>query len=136
LIAAAMGWIALPSRLVESVIALSIIWVAAENIAIADPRRRWLLTFGFGLVHGLGFASMLTPLLPESQVVLPLLAFNIGVELGQLAIVGVAFPVLHILIGRLGPAAYRKYVVVPGSIAVAAMGLVWLIERALGIAIF
>jgi len=129
LIAAALGWFTLPSRFVESVIALSIVWVAAENLLLDKRSYRWILTFGFGLIHGLGFASMLTPLLPDSGVVLPLLAFNVGVELGQLAIVAVSFPLLLLAVRHLGAARYRRWLVWPGSLAVGAMGLVWLAQR-------
>ncbi len=129
LIAAALGWFTLPSRLVESVIALSIIWVATENLLVDNRRYRWILTFCFGLIHGLGFASMLAPLLPDTGVVLPLLAFNVGVELGQLTIVAVTFPLLLLAARRLGTARYRRWVVWPGSVAIGAMGLIWLVDR-------
>ena len=133
LIAAALQWFTLPSRLVESLIAASILYVALENLVRPDPPRRWLLTFGFGLMHGVGFATMLSPLLPDTQVILPLLAFNVGVELGQLAIVALAFPALHAACANLGPARYRRAVVVPGSILVGAAGALWLVQRALNL---
>jgi hypothetical protein len=95
LISAALGWVRLPSRLVESAIALSILYVALENLRTAEPRARWALTFGFGLVHGFGFATVLGELgLPSRGLVLSLLAFNVGVEAGQLLVVALAFPVL------------------------------------------
>jgi hypothetical protein len=128
---AALGWVTLPSRLVESLVAASIIWVAIENLVRADPRRRWLLTFGFGLVHGMAFASILARQLPPSDVALPLVSFNLGVELGQLGIIVVTVPLLHLLASRvLGPDRYRKTVVTFGSVAIAVLGLIWLIERA------
>ncbi len=130
LIAAALEWVTLPSRVVESLIAASIAYVAVENLVRPDPPRRWLVTFAFGLMHGVGFASMLAPLLPDTEVVLPLLAFNAGVELGQLAIVALAFPALHAACVNLGPARYRRIVVVPGSILVGAAGAFWLVQRA------
>ena len=133
LIAAALGWFELSSRLVESLIAASIVFVCVENLARPDPPHRWALTFAFGLVHGVGFASMLRPLLPESGVVVPLLAFNAGVELGQLVIVAVAFPLLHVAVTRWGEQRYRRRVVWPGSLALGVFGLLWLIQRALGL---
>jgi hypothetical protein len=132
LIAAANGWISLPSRLVESAIAATIVYVAVENIVLEAPRWRWPLAFGFGLVHGLGFASVLEPLLPPGDIVLPLLAFNLGVELGQLAIVALAFPLLTVVATR-SPRAYRRVVVVGGSALVGLFGMLWLIERTVGV---
>lgn len=98
LIAAGLDWLRLPSRLVEPAIALSIAFVAVENVAVARPRRRWLVTFGFGLVHGFGFASVLKEIgLPASGVVLSLVSFNVGVEVGQLAVVALVAPMLWLL---------------------------------------
>lgn len=128
LIAAALQWIELPSRFVESAIAASIVYVAVENIWQREPRNRWPLAFGFGLVHGMGFAAMLRPMLPPEGVVPPLLAFNVGVELGQIAIVAVLFPVLAALAQANAP-RYRRVAVVGGSLFVGAVGLLWLIDR-------
>ncbi len=128
LILAALEVVTLPSRFVESAIAASIVFVAAENILIAEPRGRALLAFGFGLVHGLGFAAMLRPLLPPTRVVVPLLAFNVGVEIGQLTIVLPLLP-LCALAARRRPDVYRRAVVVLGSAVIGALGLVWLIQR-------
>ncbi len=125
---AALGVVALPSRLVESAIAASIIYVAAENIW-ADPEQthRWKLTFAFGLVHGFGFASVLRELgLPSEGVVRSLLAFNLGVELGQLIIAAACWPVL-LWVGR-QPWANRVRVVT--SALLLACGAAWLVERA------
>ena len=130
LIAAALGWIELPSRLVESVIAASIVLVAVENVVRADPPRRRLVTFAFGLLHGLGFASVLRPLLPPEDVVLPLLAFNVGVELGQLGIVLVALPLLHLAARALGEPRYRRIVLPGGAVLFGGLGAIWFIERA------
>ena len=78
----------LPDRLVESMIAVSVAYVAADNLWGRRHGRRWLLAFGFGLVHGLGFYSALSALdLGGAGVVTTLLAFNLGVEVGQLAVV-------------------------------------------------
>jgi hypothetical protein len=128
LIAAALGWVALPSRLVESAIAASIVYVAVENIVTVEPRNRWPLAFGFGLVHGMGFASVLRPMLPASGIVPPLLAFNVGVELGQLAIVAIVLPLL--LVGtRRSARGYRRVVVVAGSALIGLFGTLWLVDR-------
>ncbi len=128
LIAAALGWFELPSRLVESTIAASIVYVAAENVLTVEPKNRWPLAFGFGLVHGMGFASLLRPLLPPTGVVPSLLAFNLGVELGQLSIVAVVLPLL-VLGARRSAAGYRRFVVVGGSAVIGLFGLLWLIDR-------
>jgi hypothetical protein len=128
LILASLDVVQLPSRLVESCIAASIVYVAAENLVVGDPRHRWPLAFGFGLVHGMGFAAMLRPLLPESGVVLPLLAFNVGVELGQLAIVLAVLPFLVVWARRRAP-SYRRWALGGGSLAIGLVGLIWLVER-------
>jgi hydrogenase/urease accessory protein HupE len=131
LIAGALGWVTLPAQLVESVIAASIVWVAIENLLVRRAPWRWPLVFLFGLVHGLGFASMLVPFLPADGVVVPLLAFNLGVEIGQLAVVAVALPLLAWLAGR-WPDAYRRVVVRGGSLIIGALGALWLVERLRG----
>ncbi len=98
LIGAALGWFTLPPSVVEPAIAASIAYVAAENVAVREPRHRRALTFAFGLVHGFGFAGVLAEQgLPARGVVASLLAFNGGVELGQLAVVLLALPVLAVL---------------------------------------
>jgi hydrogenase/urease accessory protein HupE len=135
LIAAALGWIELPGRLVESVIAASILFVAVDNAVRLDPPRRYVITFLFGLVHGLGFASMLRPLLPPEDVVLPLLAFNLGVELGQLGIVLVSLPLLYALTRALGAARYRRTVLPIAAFLLGGVALIWLLERALDLRI-
>jgi hypothetical protein len=97
LIASGLDWVRLPSRIVEPAIAVSIFYVAVENLVVRKPRFRWLLTFGFGLVHGFGFASVLREVgLPPRGLVLSLLSFNVGVELGQLAIVAMVSPALYL----------------------------------------
>lgn len=95
LISAGLGWVHLSPRVVEPAIALSIAYVAVENLVVPKPRFRWLLTFGFGLVHGFGFSSVLREIgLPPRGMVLSLLSFNVGVELGQLAVVLMVAPAL------------------------------------------
>jgi hypothetical protein len=128
LIAAALGWVQLPSRVVESAIALSIVYVAVENIVTVEPRNRWPLAFGFGLVHGMGFASVLRPMLPPAGIVPPLLAFNVGVELGQLSIVALVLPLLLVGTQR-SPRGYRRVVVVGGSALIGLFGMLWLVDR-------
>jgi hypothetical protein len=93
-----LGVLSLPGRLVESFIAASIGYVAIENLLRPAPRHRFLLTFLFGLVHGFGFASVLKEVgLPRRGLLLSLLSFNVGVEIGQLVVVALAFPVLFLL---------------------------------------
>jgi HupE / UreJ protein len=88
--------IALPARLVESAIAASVLLAALNNLSPLVTSRRWLVAFGFGLVHGLGFASVLLDLgLPRGSLALALVAFNLGVEAGQLAIVTAFLPLAY-----------------------------------------
>lgn len=129
LIAAALGWVSLPAQLVECAIAASIVWTAAAAAIRPGARGGWAVAFGFGLMHGLGFARMLTPLLPPGDVVVPLLCFNVGVELAQLTIVVVALPVTWVLARAIGAAAYRRYALPAFAAVLGALGLVWLIER-------
>ncbi|MBA3396207.1 MAG: HupE/UreJ family protein [Deltaproteobacteria bacterium] len=129
LIAASLGWIALPSRLVESLIAASIVYTAIENTVVPDVRWRFAMTVGFGLIHGLGFASMLAELLPAEDVLLPLIGFNVGVEVGQLTIVVVALPVFAGIARWLGASRYRRTALVVAAVPLVLIGLKWLVER-------
>ena len=98
---AALGVISLPSRLVESAIAASVVLAALNNVCPVVYGGRWIIAFCFGLIHGFGFASVLTDLgLPQDSLLLALVAFNLGVELGQLAIVAVFLPIAYALRGR------------------------------------
>ena len=125
---AALGVVSLPSRLVESVIAASVVLAALDNLWGRMERRRWALAFGFGLVHGFGFASVLADLgLPQDALVLALVGFNVGVELGQLAIVLVFLPVAFALRGT---SFYRTGVLQGGSILIALLAAWWFVERA------
>ena len=125
---AALGLVSLPSRLVESAIALSVVLAAANNLCPVVERRRWLVAFGFGLIHGFGFASVLAELgLPADALVLSLLGFNAGVELGQLAIVAGFLPVAFWLRNT---RLYLRGVFVLGSWLTMLVALVWLVERA------
>lgn len=129
LIVASLGYLTLPSRLVESLIAFSIAYTAIENIVKPDVPWRFASTFGFGLVHGLGFASVLAEMLPPRDVIVPLLCFNLGVELGQLTIVLVALPALFLVAHRLGAVRYRRVAMPISSTVIFALGAVWLVER-------
>src|SRR5262249_6437503 len=130
LIAASLGWVHLPSRVVESLIALSIAYTAAENIVHPDVRWRFALAFGVGLIHGLGFASVLSELLPPKDIILPLLCFNVGVEIGQLTIVLVALPLFYVAARRFGAWRYRTTLMPILSSVILVLGLNWLVARA------
>jgi hypothetical protein len=107
---------------------------ALNNLWPVVEKRRWLVAFIFGLIHGFGFASVLAELgLPRDALVLSLLGFNIGVELGQLAIVTVFLPVAYVL--RDTP-FYRKVVFIGGSIVTLLLALMWFIERAFDLKFF
>jgi hypothetical protein len=131
LVLSAHGVFRLPSRPVESLIALSIVYVAIENLLRSELRfSRVLLVFAFGLLHGLGFAGVLAELgLPDRNRWVALLAFNGGVEFGQLAVI---LPTWLLLRGleRLG--ASRRAVVVPASVVIGAVGLYWTATRLVG----
>jgi hypothetical protein len=129
---ATLSVIAIPAAqmwLVEALIAVSIAYVAVENIW--RPKLNWwriVVVFGFGLLHGLGFASVLGDLgLVQGQFILSLIAFNIGVEFGQLAVILMAFLVLRLPFGE--SVYYRRLVVIPCSAAIAMVGIWWAIER-------
>ena len=125
---AALQIIELPSRLVESAIAASVVLAAANNLWPMVEKRRWLVAFSFGMIHGFGFASVLTELgLPKDALVLSLLGFNLGVEIGQLAIVAVFLPVAYLMRNS---ALYRKGIFMGGSFLTMLVALVWLAERA------
>ena len=130
---AALGVISLPSRLVESAIAISVVLAALNNVRPVVYGGRWILAFCFGLIHGFGFASVLTDLgLPQESLLLALVAFNIGVELGQLAIVALFLPVATALRDT---RLYRRAILVGGSLLVATIAMLWLIERAFNVAL-
>lgn len=127
------GTIRLPSSVVEPLIAASIAYVAVENICLSRVRAtRLLLVFAFGLLHGMGFAGALADLgLPPGNRALALVSFNVGVELGQLSVLTVAWLVIGLPF-REKP-WYRARVVVPLSAAIAAVGLYWAVTRAFGL---
>jgi hypothetical protein len=126
---AALSIIQLPSRLVESTIALSVVLAALNNVWPLVHGRRWMVAFGFGLIHGFGFASVLADLgLPRQALLTALVGFNLGVELGQLAIISAFLPPAYALRRSW---AYRRVVFVGGSVLIALIAAVWLAERAL-----
>lgn len=126
---AALDIVALPPRLVESGIALSIAYVAAENLwrGAQATRSRWLVTFSFGLIHGLGFAAILREMaLSRANLALSLVSFNFGVELGQIAVVTATFLSLRALATLSWESTMRRWV----SAAAVAIGIVWFFQRA------
>ena len=130
---AALEIVALPSRWVESAIALSVVLAAVNNVVPVVSHGRWLAAFGFGLIHGFGFAGALRDLgLPTGSLALSLFGFNAGVELGQLAIVAAFLPVAFWLRDTW---AYRRVVLAGGSALIAAIAGIWLFERAFNLAI-
>ncbi len=130
---AALQIISLPSRLVESAIAASVVFAAANNL-VPMVQGRWLMAFFFGLIHGFGFASVLTELgLPTGALAVSLVGFNLGVELGQLAIVAVFLPLAFVL--RHTP-FYQGGVLVGGSWAALLVALAWFVERAFDLSLF
>jgi len=127
---ATLNFVHVPSRLVEPLIAVSIVYVAIQNLyRNARQTERWLVTFAFGLVHGLGFASVLRDLgvgATAREVAIPLLSFNLGVELGQLAVAGLLLPMIWMV-------KSRNTLVVPlirvASTLAAVAGTCWFVER-------
>jgi hypothetical protein len=130
---AALGLVNLPSRLVESVIALTIVLAALNNLFPVVTVRRWSLAFVLGLIHGFGFASVLRDLgLPPAALALALAGFNLGVETGQLAVVAILLP-LAFLLRRTW--FYRGLALPAGSAIVALLALVWCLERSLNLSL-
>lgn len=127
---AALDVVSIPPQIVEPLIAASIVYVGIENLIRKDePSGRWILTFIFGLIHGFGFASVLkqtglgsTP----SGLILPLFSFNLGVELGQIAVAAVVLPILLQLRKRPAFDRHGPWIL---SVFVAVLGLYWLLER-------
>ncbi|MBC7943798.1 MAG: HupE/UreJ family protein, partial [Burkholderiales bacterium] len=125
---AALGVLALPSRLIEAAIAASVFLAALNNLFPLVYGKRWLVAFVFGLIHGFGFASVLADLgLPQDELLIALVGFNLGVEAGQLAIVAVFLPIAYALRAT---RFYRNGVLLLGSLLIAALAALWFIERA------
>jgi len=122
-----LGVVSLPTQWVESMIALSVILVALNNLYPIFTNKRWLMAFAFGLIHGFGFANVLQALQFNQQSLLAALAgFNIGVEFGQLVIVVLFMPIAYVLRGT---TSYQTLGVKVGSLCIGVFGMVWLVER-------
>ncbi len=131
---ATFNWVNIPSRIVEPLIAATIIYVAVENIIIrGEPKFRWLLTFTFGLIHGFGFASVLRELgigTSGSEIAVPLVSFNLGVEIGQITVAAILLP----LIWKFSRSPIFTQRWVPAcSVVVALAGGFWLVQRVFGL---
>jgi hypothetical protein len=123
-----LGVVNLPTRLVESAIAFSVILVALNNVRPFFSEKAWYIAFAFGLIHGFGFASVLTDLdLSIGSLGVSLFGFNAGVELGQLAIVCVFLPIAYWLRHDW---FYRRVVVLAGSHAIMLLAVFWFLQRA------
>lgn len=125
---AAFGLVSAPSAIVEPLIALSIVWIGVENCFLKQPARwRFALVFGFGLLHGLGFASVLSDYgLPKDNLLAALFAFNLGVEIGQLAVISFAFMITVLITKKHW---YRNAVQIPVSAIISGIGAFWLLQR-------
>jgi HupE / UreJ protein len=131
---AVLGFIALPSRLVESAIALSVVAAALNNLRPMIQSRLWIVAFGFGLVHGLGFANVLIELgLPGDALAVALVGFNLGVEAGQLVIVTAVLPLAYYFRRSW---VYPRLVLGAGSACIVAVAFIWLIERGFNLNLF
>ncbi|UWQ95762.1 HupE/UreJ family protein [Rhodobacteraceae bacterium M385] len=127
---AATGVVSIPGSVVEPLIAASIVYVAVENIlGIGNTKWRTIFVFGFGLLHGLGFASVLGDFgIASGRFIEALIGFNIGVELGQLAVIAIAFALVGWFMKK---DWYRTVIVIPASLVIAAIGAWWVVERTL-----
>lgn len=124
-----LGLVTVPSYIVEPLIAASIVYICVENLFM-DHLSRWrpIVIFAFGLLHGLGFASVLTEIgLSQSHFVAGLIAFNVGVEFGQLSVIFLCF--LAVGFWFRSKSWYRPAIIIPGSIIIAAIGAYWFLER-------
>ena len=132
---AALDIVTLPVRPIEALIALSIVYIAVENLILKKrPEKRWIVAFGFGLVHGFGFAGILRDIgLAETKLLISLFSFNIGVEIGQIGVVMLLFPLL-VGIGRMRwrgntqakTLTFQRAV----SVCILIFGAIWFVERA------
>ncbi len=126
--------ITLPSRLVEAAIAASVILAALNNLFPFLLNRRWLAAFAFGLIHGFGFAAVLTDLgLQQGTLIVALIGFNVGVEIGQIAILSVFIPLAYAVRQSW---FYKNIIFYGGSILIALIASAWFAERALNLEIF
>jgi hypothetical protein len=128
---ATLGMVKLPSRLTESAIALSVLLAAANNLWPMVRERGWMVAFGFGLIHGFGFATALSDLgLGHGAMAVTLIGFNLGVEIGQLAIVGVFLPAAFVLRETW---LYRVPFLRLGSASISLVAAAWCVERMLNV---
>lgn len=126
---AALRIVSVPARLSESAIALSVVLAAFNNLYPVMRAKRWTAAFGFGLIHGFGFASVLIDLsLPETALTLALAGFNLGVEAGQIAIVALFLPLAYLLHRTW---FYRSFIFQGGSGVIAVVAILWFLERSL-----
>lgn len=130
LILSSFGLVNLTSAIVEPIIALSIAYVAFENLINRERsrigRRRWAVAFGFGLIHGMGFAGALSQInIPKNELLLDLVSFNVGIEIGQLSILAVVFPTLYFL----NRFSWKSRTISFLSIAIGGIGFFWFLER-------
>ncbi|GGE24292.1 hypothetical protein GCM10011360_10940 [Primorskyibacter flagellatus] len=125
----ALGWVNVPGSIVEPLIAASIAFIAIENIFSTNLHRwRPVVVFAFGLLHGLGFASVLQDFgLPQDQLIPALLGFNLGVEFGQLTVIALAFLAVGAWFRH--KSWYRAAISIPASVLIACVGLYWAVER-------
>src|SRR5712691_6061802 len=123
------GVVSVSPRIVEPMIALSIAYVAIENLTTSQLRPwRVAIVFAFGLLHGMGFAGVLKEMgLPRSEFLTALITFNVGVELGQLTVIAAAFVLVAFWIRR--KPWYRARFVIPASLVIASVGLFWTVQR-------
>ena len=123
------GIASVPTIIVEPLIALSIVYVGLENVMTKELKHwRPFLVFLFGLFHGLGFAGVLGEVgIPEPFFLESLIAFNLGVELGQLVVIGIAYLLVGWIFSR--RSWYRMAVVIPGSLTISLIGVWWVYER-------
>lgn len=123
-----LGVVSLPAGIVEPLIALTIVYVAVENVLTQNARKRWILTGLFGLVHGLGFVGALkTITVSREELLLSLVSFNVGVEAGQLLVIAIAAPALWYLRRRSWDRRFCRGF----SVGVGALGSFWLVQRVL-----
>jgi uncharacterized membrane protein len=130
---ASRGLVWVPATIVEPMIAASIAYVALENLWQRQLRlSRLLIIFTFGLLHGLGFASVLADVgLPSSDFLISLISFNLGVELGQITVIAAALALRLLL--PLSPDRYRRFITIPASLVIGAIGIGIAAERIIGI---
>ena len=123
------GYLDIPERIVQPLIALSIAWIGVENVFFPHlSRHRLAIVFGFGLLHGIGFADALADFgMPDGAFITALISFNIGVELGQIAIIGLCLLVFGFWFRNRD--WYRTLFVIPASLFIAAVGLFWTFDR-------